>query len=181
LEEELLDRVWTEVIGLAVADRVAFAGACDPNGEVLFYTDCRVLRTAVTEVSEQKTLSARGVAGIKLDKGDVLLGGSVLPEAKRCEVFVLSAKGYLKRLALDKFSLQGRGGKGMQALRITKSTGPVVAAAAARTTKATKVDVLAQDGKRQRIPIKSIPRARSRQSRGKRLVTISPISEIVLL
>jgi hypothetical protein len=56
-----------------------------------------------------------------------------------------------------------------------------VAAAAAKVTRSIKVDVLAGDGKRQRIPLKSIPRARSRQSRGKKLVTIGPVSEIVLL
>jgi hypothetical protein len=69
----------------------------------------------------------------------------------------------------------------MQSLQITKATGPVVAAAAAKVTRSTKVDVLAEDGRRQRIPLKSIPRARSRQSRGKKLVTVGPVSEILLL
>jgi hypothetical protein len=69
----------------------------------------------------------------------------------------------------------------MQSLKITKATGPVVAAAAGVISRSTKVDVLAQDGKRQRIPLKSIPRARSRQSRGKKLVSVGPVSEIVLL
>ena len=69
----------------------------------------------------------------------------------------------------------------MQSLKITKSTGPVVAGAAGKVTQAIKVDVLAEDGKRQRIPLKSIPRARSRQSRGKKLVMVGPVSEIVLL
>jgi DNA gyrase subunit A len=121
------------------------------------------------------------VTGIRLGKEGVLVGGAVIVHPTRCEVFVLSEKGYLKRLSIDQFTPQGRGGKGMQSLKITKATGPVVAAAAARITQSTKVDVLAQDGKRQRIPLKSIPRARSRQSRGKKLVTIGPVSEIVLL
>jgi DNA gyrase subunit A len=181
LEEEMLDGVWTEVIGLARGDRVAFAGTCGEAGEALFFTESRVLRTRVAEISDQKTLTARGVTGIRLGKEDVLIGGAVIADPKRCEVFVLSEKGYLKRLSIDQFTLQGRGGKGMQALRITKATGPVVAATAAKITRSTRVDVLAQDGKRQRIPLRSIPRARSRQSRGKKLVTIGPVSEIVLL
>jgi DNA gyrase subunit A len=181
LERELLDGVWAEIIGLAKGDRVAFAGTCGETGEVLFFTPSRVLRTSVGGISEQKTLTARGVTGIRLDQEETLIGGSVITDPKRCEVLILSEKGYLKRLAIEQFTLQGRGGKGMQSLKITKSTGPVVAAAAAKVTRSIKVDVLAEDGKRQRIPLKSIPRARSRQSRGKKLVTIGPVSELVLL
>jgi DNA gyrase subunit A len=180
LQAELLDGVWMQVIGLGKGDHVAIADPCGPEDEVLLVTNCHGLRTSAAEISDQKTLSARGVAGIKLGKDDVLLGGAVLPSAKGCEVFVASEKGYLKRVPLAKFTLQGRGGKGVQALKITKATGPIVAAAAGRVTKTTKVDVLAQDGKRQRIPLKSIPRARSRQSRGKKLLSIGPVSEIVL-
>jgi DNA gyrase subunit A len=180
LAEELLDGVWTEVIGLDKADRVVLAGACGPKGEVLLFSHSHVLHTSAAEVSDQKTLSARGVTGIKLGKGQKLLGGAVLETSKRCEVFALSEKGYLKRTPIGLYSLQGRGGKGVQALKITKATGPIVAAAAGRVIQATKVDLLAEDGKRQRIPLKSIPRVRTRQSRGKKLATIEPVSEIVL-
>jgi DNA gyrase subunit A len=181
LQKELLDGVWTEVVGLAKGDRVVFAGTCGEKGEVLFFTDSRVLRTAASEISDQKTLTARGVTGVRLAKGDTLVGGAVISDPKRHEVFILSEKGYLKRLSIDQFTLQGRGGKGMQALKIAKSTGPVVAAAAGKALASSKIDVLAEDGKRQRILLKSIPRARSRQSRGKKLVTIGPVSEILLL
>jgi hypothetical protein len=68
----------------------------------------------------------------------------------------------------------------MQALKITQATGPVAAATAGVVGTSTKVDILAQDRRRQRIPLKSIPRARTRQSRGKKLVTVGPVSEIVL-
>jgi DNA gyrase subunit A len=181
LQKALLDSVWTEIVGLTGEDRVAFAGTCGENGEVLFFTNSRVLRTAASEIRNQKTLGAHGVTGIKLGKEDVLIGGSVIADPRRREIFILSETGYLKRLSIDHFSLQGRGGKGMQSLKITKSTGPVTAGAAAKVIQSTKVDVLAEDGRRQRIPLKSIPRARSRQSRGKKLVTIGPVSEIVLL
>jgi DNA gyrase subunit A len=181
LEEEMLDGVWTEVIGLVKGDRVAFAGVCDREGEALFFTDSRVLRTHISEISDQKTLTARGVTGIRLAKEDTIVGGAVIADPKWCEVFVLSEKGYLKRLSIEHFTVQGRGGKGMQSLKITKATGHVAAAAAAKVTQSTRVDLLAEDGKRQRISLKSIPRARSRQSRGKKLAKVGPVSEIVLL
>jgi DNA gyrase subunit A len=147
----------------------------------VFCTNERVLRTQATEISSQQTPSARGVAGIKLAKDDVLVGGAVLADPKRCEVFILSETGYFKRLSLDQFALQGRGGKGLQSLKITKSTGPVVAATAGKVTQAVKIDVLTQDGKRQRLPLKSIPRTRTRASHGKKLVSLAGANEIVLL
>jgi DNA gyrase subunit A len=178
---ELPDQTWTKVIGFTEGDRVAFAGTCDNGGQVLFFTRSRVLRTVAENISGQQTLTARGVVGIRLDKGDILIGGAVVGDPKRCEVFVLSAKGYLKRLSIDKFTLQGRGGKGMQSLKITRATGPVIAAAAGKVTRSTTLDVLGEDGRRQRVPVKSIPRARTRQSRGQKLVMLPAANEIVLL
>jgi DNA gyrase subunit A len=177
MEPDLPDGVWTDVIGLTKRDSVVFAGTCGAQGQVLMITGRRLLRTLAGEVSDQKTLTARGVAGIKPGKGTAVLGGAVIRDPKNCEVVLLDANGYLRRVPLKQFSTQGRGGKG---LKIIKSSGSVIAAAAAKITRSTKVDALAEDGKRQRIPIKSIPRARTRQSRGKKLVTIDNVCEIVL-
>ena len=109
LVENLPDGMWTEMIGLAEGDRVAFAGVSDDKGEVLFFTNARVLRISAETISCQQTFSARGVAGIKLRKDDVLLGGAVVPDPKDQIVLILSQKGYLKRVPIDEFSVQGRG------------------------------------------------------------------------
>ena len=69
----------------------------------------------------------------------------------------------------------------MQSLRITKAMGPVIAATAGRVSRTTKVDLLVQDGKRQRIPLAAIPRTRARHSRGKKLAKVDRVVEIVLL
>jgi DNA gyrase subunit A len=172
LIDGLTDGAWEEVMGLSKNDRAVFAGTCSEKGQVLLFTNCRALRTTAAEVSDQKTLSARGVTGIRVPKDDAVIGGAVLEGEQRREAFVLSETGYLKRLPVRHFTLQGRGGKGMQSLRITKSTGPVIAATAGKITQSTKVDLLAQDGKRQRIPLKAIPRTRTRHSRGKKLAKV---------
>jgi DNA gyrase subunit A len=181
LIDSMTDGAWEEVMGLAKSDRVIFAGTCSKEGQVLLFTNCRALRTTAAEISEQKTLSARGVTGIKISKGDAVIGGAVLEGEQRREAFILSEAGYLKRLPVRQFTLQGRGGKGMQSLRVTKSTGPVIAATAGKVSQSTKVDLLTRDSKRQRIPLKAIPRARTRQSRGKKLAHVEPVAEIVLL
>jgi DNA gyrase subunit A len=179
LVESLPDGVWTELIGLVDGDRVAFAGVSGDQGEVLFFTNARVLRIAAETISCQQTFSARGVAGIKLRKGDVILGGAVVPDPKGQVVLVLSQKGYLKRVPIDEFSVQGRGSMGVLSLNATKATGPVVAAAVGKPGRSTTVDVLAADGKRQRLSLRGIP-AGNRANRGKKLVKLAQANEIVI-
>jgi DNA gyrase subunit A len=180
LADSLLDRLWTEVIGLVKGDRVAFAGVCSEGGSVLFFTNAKVLHIKADAVSNQQTLSARGVAGIKLGKDDVLLGGAVIAEAKGRVVFILSQKGYIKRVPLDAFPFKGRGTMGVLSLNQTRTTGPVVAAAAGRASRSTTVDVLAEDGKRQRMSLRGIP-TENRANRGKQLVKLLKAKEIVVL
>lgn len=60
-------------------------------------------------------------------------------------------------------------------------SGDRIVVTASKVIQATKVDVLAQDGKRQRIALKSIPRTRTRASRGKKLVALAGANDIVLL
>jgi DNA gyrase subunit A len=180
LVESLPDGSWTELIGLAEGDRVAFAGVCGDQGQVLFFTDSKVLRIAADTISCQQTFSARGVIGVKMSKEDVLLGGAVLADPKGRQVFILTEKGYLKRVPIDEFSVKGRGSMGVQSLNITKATGSVVAAAVGKPARSTTVDVLSADGKRQRMSLRGIP-IEKRPNRGKKLVKLAQASEIIVL
>jgi DNA gyrase subunit A len=182
LVETLAEGVWTEMIGLAKGDRVSFAGVCDDKGDILFFTDSKVLRISAETVSCQQTPSARGVAGIKLRKEDVFLGGAVVPDPKGRMVFILSHKGFLKRIPIDEFSVKGRGSIGVLSLQATEATGPVVAAAVGKPARTTTVDILFADGKRQRLSLRSIP-IENRPNRGKQAVKLEQAQgiEIVVL
>jgi DNA gyrase subunit A len=185
LQECLLEQQWGEVIGLEDGDRVTFAGRCDEKAEILIYTPSRTLRIESSSISHQQTPSARGVIGIRLKKQESVLGGTVLPDPKNCIVLVLSAKGYLKQVPIDEFPVQGRGTMGVLSLNATRATGPVVAATAATvptkdSSDHTAVDLLAADGKRQRIPLAKIPVA-NRPGRGTKLSRLGDVREIVLL
>jgi DNA gyrase subunit A len=179
LVESLADGVWTEIFGLDQGDSIAFAGVSGDKGEVLFFTSARVLRTTAETISCQQTFSARGVAGIKLRRDDVILGGAVVDDPKGQVVLVLSQKGYLKRVPIDEFPIQGRGGMGVLGLNVTRTTGPIIAAAAGKPGRSTTVDVLFADGKRQRLSMRSIP-IENRANRGKKLVQLAQASEIVI-
>jgi DNA gyrase subunit A len=180
LQEGVPEGTWSEAIGLADGDRVAFAGVCGEKGEVLFFTNSRVLRVAADTIGSQQTPSARGVIGIKLRKEDKLLGGAVIADPKDQRVFILSERGFFKQVPIDEFSVQGRGALGVLGLNTTKATGVIAAAAAGQVASSTNVDVLAADGKRQRVPLAKIP-VENRANRGKKLVTLANANQIVLL
>ena len=67
---------------------------------------------------------ARGVRGIRLKDGDVVIG---MDNLKRdAEVLTVTAEGFGKRTPTSEYRLQSRGGKGIINLKVTKKTGQVV-------------------------------------------------------
>lgn len=164
---------WSTVVGLPDEnDEVLFADIIGDGAEVLFATEgAQVLRTSADDVNPQASGTARGVAGISLKKGDRLISGTVIPadEAGKTWVFVVSEKGYVKRVPLKEYSQQGRGTQGVRTLNTTASTGKV--AAVAFGTLDDGLDVIFEDGKRQHMPAKKTP-ADNRYNRGKKLVKV---------
>jgi DNA gyrase subunit A len=77
---------------------------------------------------------------------------------------------------LDEFSVQGRGGQGVLLLNQTKATGPVVAAAAGPMDG--DIDLIAADGKRQRL--EGVP-VENRPNRGEKLVELEEVAEAHVL
>jgi DNA gyrase subunit A len=74
--------------------------------------------------------TAAGVRGMKLSKGDFIIGTGVIPkDAKDLSVFVMSASGNGKKTATDEYKQQGRGGSGIKTAAVTAKTGPLIAAA----------------------------------------------------
>jgi DNA gyrase/topoisomerase IV subunit A len=161
---------WATVIGLSDKDdEVLFATVASDKAEVMFFTaGGKAIRFAANEVNPQATPSARGVAGIRLGKDDSLVAGAVLEPDDKGQVIVVSQVGFAKRVALEEFPLQGRGGQGVQSLEITKATGKVTAATV--TTERTKTcDILSAKGLRHRLLVEILPLA-DRRKRGEKLV-----------
>lgn len=72
--------------------------------------------------------SAGGVRGIKLGKGDTVVGAHVIkPEWQSGHLLVISSNGYGKRTKLSEYKVQGRGGSGILTSKITSKTGSVIA------------------------------------------------------
>ena len=166
---------WAPIIGLGGSDDgLLFAGIGGKEAQVMFFGTSRANRFVAGEVNTQATSSAKGVTGIKVRKGERLLGGAVLGDpAAKLGVVVVSKTGYLKRVPLDEFPVQGRAGQGVLLLNQTKATGPVLAVTVGPMDGA--VDLIDADGKRQRLA--EVP-VGNRSNRGDKLVELDNVAEV---
>ena len=71
---------------------------------------------------------ARGVRAIRLAQGNTVVSMEVVLEGEEKQVLVITEKGYGKRVKVNEFRTQKRGGKGVLGQKITKKTGEVVCA-----------------------------------------------------
>ncbi len=182
----MIDRTWTEVIGLAKGDETLFGDVAGEGAHIVFYTtQGQFLKVDGDTVNPQQTPSAAGVAGAKTRTGDQLLGGAVIPNTAQDEgkwhVVIISANGYAHRLKLSSFPVKGRGTLGVRCLAVTKTTGPLGGIAFGQGN---KVDAYLDDGRRQHLSLESIPVSTTRDARGKRVVSDPkkrPVITVVML
>lgn len=72
---------------------------------------------------------AQGVKGISLNEDDEVIIGIPIIDIKE-NIGIVAATGYGKKVALDEFPTQGRGGKGVYILKVTPATGDLIGARA---------------------------------------------------
>lgn len=113
-------------IGLDLDDELAWVRMTEGDDEmVLVTTGGQAIRFPEGDVRPMGRTAA-GVIGIRLDPGDRVIASNVVAPDK--DLLVVSAKGLGKRTGLDQYRAQSRGGKGIQAMRLTDRTGKIVAA-----------------------------------------------------
>jgi DNA gyrase subunit A len=168
---------WNAVMGGLNGGRIVAAGVTSGQAEVLIFTrQAKAIRFREAEVNPQASGAATGVAALNLAKDDSIVGaGLIEPGGEPAGaweaawwVIVVSELGWLKRVRLDEFPVQGRGGGGVQLLRLTPMTGAVAAATVA--AEKGSVNVLSARGKRHHVSVADIPKA-SRANRGEQLIT----------
>ncbi len=110
-------------------DALVDAKITDGSQQVLLVT--RMGHAIRFEENEVRAMgrNARGVAGMRLDEGDRVIGMATLnaSDAKEVQILTVTEKGFGKRTLLDEYRTQGRGGSGVMTMRITDKNGPVVA------------------------------------------------------
>ncbi len=162
--EDALNRAeatWGMVIGLDAGDEVVLAALGSDEAQVFLCSagqtgEAKLLRFPAGVVNPQATPSARGVAGLKLPDGEAVKGGLLFePGSPAKAVVLLTTEGWLRRVSLDEFPIQGRAGQGVQVLKVTDATGPLAGLALIGPDSIT--DVYSAKRKRLRLDFKGVP------------------------
>jgi DNA gyrase subunit A len=141
-------------IGLELGDELAWVRMTGGADDIVLVSEHgQAIRFHETDARAMGRPAA-GVMGIRLAPKDrVIASEVVLPDH---DLLVVAAKGLGKRSRVDQFPLQGRGGKGVAAMKLTSRTGPIVAAGMVNSEQA--VLMMNTAGIVIRIPAAQIPR-----------------------
>ncbi|MFA6476415.1 MAG: DNA gyrase subunit A [Candidatus Paceibacterota bacterium] len=114
-------------IKLADNDKLLAVRAVDKGDEIMMSSQSgQAIRFKESDLREMGRAAA-GVRGMKLKKGDFIIGAEVIKkEGTKGEYLVMSENGYGKKTKLSEYKTQGRGGSGIKTMSITKKTGPLV-------------------------------------------------------
>ena len=115
--------------------------------------------------------TARGVRSIRLSKGDSVVGLEVLPKNQKLDLLVCTAGGYGKRVPIEEYRSQKRGGSGIITQKSIDKLGDLVTA---RLVKDTDDIVITTDqGQTIRVSCQGVSKM-SRNTQGVRLISLKP-------
>ncbi len=158
-------------IKLAVGDKLVSVSLVTKGDNISIVTmQGQSIRFKESDVREMGR-SAGGVRGIKLDKGDQVIGAhTIKKEWTSAYLLVISANGYGKRTKLSEYKIQGRGGSGILTSNITAKTGKVISS---QIVTEVEEEVVAISKKSQvvRVDLKEIP-ILGRQTQGVRIMKL---------
>jgi DNA gyrase subunit A len=112
--------------------------------------------------------TARGVRGMRLRPGDVVVGMDVVEEESN--IFVISEKGYGKRTKISQFSPHKRGGVGIRSAVVNSKTGNLISVKSL-TDETPEVIIISTNGQTIRLGLKDIP-ALGRTTQGVRIMRL---------
>lgn len=181
-------------------DALIAVGICMPGDEVILATKSGMaIRFSESDVRAMGR-AARGVRGVSLDEGDLVVGMTVVGGAESVPASVAAVdseaamiineprvsrdgtllsvceNGYGKRSALEDYRLQGRGGKGIIDIKADDRNGPVVSVCA--VTDDSDLMIITTSGKIIRINAKGIS-VIGRNTKGVKLIELDEGEKVV--
>jgi DNA gyrase subunit A len=144
-------------IKLPKGDELVEALFTKGGDEVIFATSLgQSMRTKESDFREMGR-SAGGVRGIKLSKGDIVIGVDVIHEEDKKATFLcMGENGVGKRTVLTEYKTQNRGGSGIKTAKITGKTGKLIVAKVLRGDESELI-AMSKKGQVIRVPADSIP------------------------
>ena len=143
-------------------DKLIWAKPTSGNDQILLVTaDGQAIRFEEDDVRDMGR-NASGVRGIRLRKGDALVGMGVIrtdkDKIKKYQILAVMDQGYGKRTGLSHYKVQGRGGSGIKTAKITSKTGKLTNAFVVNTEAMMEKDlvIISEKGQVIRLPFKSV-------------------------
>lgn len=160
-------------IRLDANDRLKSAQLVEKGDGVMLVTSRgQSIRFKESDIREMGR-TAGGVRGMKLGKGDVLIGVDVVKKevSKDAALLTMSAHGLGKKTLLKEYKVQKRGGSGIKTAKITPKTGSLIAA---RIVEAEgEVIAMSKKGQVIRTALASVPYS-GRQTQGVSIMKLRP-------
>ncbi|MDQ3093557.1 MAG: DNA gyrase subunit A [bacterium] len=120
---------------------------------------------------------SRGVRGIRLRTGDVVIGMDTVKEDSN--IFVISESGYGKRTKVSQFTPHARGGVGIRSAVVNSKTGPLTNVATLTEEKSEMI-IISAGGQTIRLGLKNIPEL-GRATQGVRIMRLAANDKVVSL
>ena len=115
--------------------------------------------------------AAGGVRGMKLGKGDFIVGADVIKkDAEKPELLVMSENGYGKKTAVKEYKVQKRGGSGIKTAKVTAKIGQLMVAKVVTPAFAELV-AISKNSQVIRITMKDVPTL-GRDTQGVRIMKL---------
>lgn len=151
-------------IRLDAGDELKSALLVEKGDEIMLATKKgQSIRFKESDVREMGR-TAGGVTGMKLTKGDILVGIDVVKkDMKDGSILVMTANGLGKKTKLSEYKVQKRSGSGIKTAKITPKTGELIVAKVINDE--AELIAMSQKGQVIRVELKSIP-SLGRQTQG---------------
>lgn len=160
-------------INLAPGDRLIEAKLSDGNNDIIIGTrNGMAIRFNEKDVREMGR-TATGVRGIKLGKGDAVIGMIVVRNAST--LLVVTEKGFGKRSEIEDYRLTKRGGKGVITVKTSEKNGKLIAMK--EVNDGDELVIITTKGMVIRQAVKDI-RVMGRNTQGVRLIKLNEDDEI---
>ncbi|HAS84893.1 MAG TPA: DNA gyrase subunit A [Candidatus Yonathbacteria bacterium] len=115
--------------------------------------------------------TAGGVRGMKLGKGDFIVGADVVhKDSEKPELLVMSENGYGKKTAIKEYKVQKRGGSGIKTAKVTAKIGQIMVAKVV-TPAFTELVAISKKSQVIRITMKDVPTL-GRDTQGVRIMKL---------
>jgi DNA gyrase subunit A len=160
-------------IRLDKGDQLASALLVDKGDEVMIATtNGQSIRFKESDIREMGR-TAGGVRGIKLSKGDEVIGVDVIKKENKEGAFLtMSANGLGKKTKLSEYKTQKRGGSGIKTAKINAKTGKLIVSKVL-TGEEEELIAMSKKGQVIRTALKDIP-SLGRQTQGVTIMRLRP-------